>query len=54
MFGKTPNKCQTDKFFFRLYISGKEMWKDGVIISRLGKITYMIQGPNWRHKRHVN
>ena len=36
------------------YISGKEMWKDGVIISRVGKPTYLIQGPNWIHKRHVN
>ena len=35
-----------DEIFFRLYISGKEMWKDDVIICRLGKITYMIQGPN--------
>ena len=31
-----------DKFFFRLYIPGKQMWKDGVIISRLGKTTYKI------------
>ena len=30
-----------DKFFFRLYISHKEMSKDGVIISRLGKTTYI-------------
>ena len=60
MFGKTPNKRQTDilnlerTFFFRLCISAKEMWKYAVIISRSGKTTYIIQGPNWKHKRHVN
>ena len=43
-----------DKIFIRLYISVEKMWKDGVIISRLGKTTYMIQSQNWRHKRHVN
>ena len=42
-----------DKFFFRLYISGKEMQKDGVIISRLRKTTYMIQGIN-RDIKYVN
>ena len=30
------------------------MWKDGIIISRTGITTYMIQVPDWRHKRHVN
>ena len=39
---------------FRLYISGKGMWKDGFMLSRLGKTLYMIQGPYWRHKSHVD
>ena len=42
-------------FFWRgLYISGKEMCKVGVIITNLEKTSYMIQGLNWRYKRHVN
>ena len=45
MFVKTPNEHQThisnlEIIFFTLYISGKEKWKDSVIIIRFGKTTY--------------
>ena len=59
MFGKTQNKRQTDilslEIKIYIYICIFLVKKCGkmvlFIINRLGKNTFMIQGPNWRHKK---
>ena len=45
-----------EKVFFKMCQKGKEFWKDGVVKKkkRIGHMTYMVQGPRWEYKHHLN
>lgn len=40
----------TKRCFFRVYKNRKQMWKDGVIWSRIGKTIYMVKEKKMKHK----
>ena len=43
-----------DKVFSRNYRAGKCFWEDGIVIRRIGRVIYIIQGSKFVCKRHIN
>ena len=43
-----------DKILFRNYRAGKYFWEDGIVIRRIGRVIYIIQGSKFVCKRHIN
>ena len=39
---------------FKNYRGGKNFWEDGTITRRFGRVTYMLKGKKFEHKRHIN
>ena len=44
--------CQ--KILFKNFQKNMPYWEEGMILSRIGKMVYIIQGQKHTHKRHLN
>ena len=40
--------------YFKHIKNNISFWEQGTIIQRIGDVTYIIQGPEFEHKRHLN
>ncbi|XP_029639543.1 uncharacterized protein K02A2.6-like [Octopus sinensis] len=53
--GRKTNFFNTgDKVYFKIYSNGKQDWEEGNITGRLGNVMYMVKGPKYEHRRHLN
>ena len=43
-----------DKVYFKHFRNNVSFWELGTITQRIGNVTYIIQGPKFEHKRHLN
>lgn len=43
-----------DEVYFKVYRNGKQDWKQGNIIERLGNVMYKATGSKYEHKRLCN
>lgn len=37
-----------------MYQTGKRYWEVGTIVQRIGRMIYLVKGPEMMHKRHCN
>ena len=40
--------------FFRMFQSNKSYWETGTVDKQIGNMIYIINGPRFTHKRHLN
>ena len=43
-----------EKVFFRIFKENKSFWEAGTIKRRVGNMIYIVKGPQFMHKRHLN
>ena len=43
-----------EKIFYKVYRNNRTFWESGTIDKQIGNMVYMIQGPEFIHKRHIN
>ena len=43
-----------EKVFFRIFQSNKSYWETGTVDKQIGNMIYIINGPRFTHKRHLN
>jgi len=43
-----------EKIYFKIYKDNKTFWELGTINKRIGNMVYIIDGPKFSHKRHLN
>ena len=43
-----------EKVFFRMFQSNKSYWEKGTVDKQIENIIYIIKGPRFTHKRHLN
>ena len=43
-----------EKVIYCMYQNNKTFWKMGIIEKRIGNTVYLVKGPKFVHKRHVN
>ena len=43
-----------EKVFFRIFRNNKSFWKVGTIKRRVENMIYIVKGPQFTHKRHLN
>ena len=51
-----PNKRYVpgEKVYFKMFRDNKTFWELGTIEKRIGNMVYIIKGPQFSHKRHLN
>ena len=48
------NYMPGEKIFFQMYKNNKTFWEQGKVKNRIGRMVYIIEGPHFTHKKHLN
>ena len=48
------NATNPERKFFRIFRDNKSFWEMGAIKKRVGNMIYIIKGPQFTHKTHLN
>ena len=48
------NYVPGEKVYFKMFKQNKTFWELGTIRQRVGNMVYIVEGPTFTHKRHLN